>query len=383
MRILRAVTTIALCLSTSLAFAEPELKVISDKWDLGRVKQGESASKAFSIKNNGFDDLTINKIHTCCGYSVKEISSWKLAPGEKASVEVLCNALHKMPGLDKKYITILSNSASNPQLKIPVTAYIIEQDPELISVKKERRKAVLKGSARRGPIIPSLNSDEVNARMDRGLNVIMFDVREKSEYEHKYIPNSIRFARSKLSKGDKELKDLLRNISKHDTIVVFCGSGTRSSYVTSKLRGLGYRAYNLEGGIVDWENQGYELVTGPAPEPSEKGIPIDLEEAYEYYYLKFNKNTQWIDVRDREHYKRRHIRGAVNIPLYEIARNIGSIPKSKNLVLYCSGPGCESSSVAAGILIKNGFKQGLIRVFEGGLSEWKQAGLPADGGEES
>ena len=374
MKYVASIIAILLCASVVFAQTGPELKVVPKELDFGRVRQGESKTKVFSIRNVGFEDLIIDKMHTCCGYSVKDISSWQLAPGEKASLKVVCNASRKMVGADKKYITILSNDTSNPQLKIPTKALIIERDPNKPFVKKKRAAPVAVVSS-----IPHMDADEVNDRILKGHQVIMFDVREKSEYGHKYIPNSIRFARSKLADNEEELKDLIRNISKRTLIVVCCGSGTRSSYVTSKLRKLGYKAYNLDGGISAWSNKGYPIIMGPKLLPSEEGIAIDLEEVYEHYYKLFNKETQWVDVRPREAYKQGHIKGAVNVPLSEIERSVKSIPRSQNLVLYCDGFGCKSSSAAASILIKSGFKKGLVRVFPGGFSQWKEAGYPIEG----
>jgi len=365
--------TLLLCLCTGYVYADPELQLVSKEWDFGKVKQGELKSKIFFIKNQGFEELIIDKIHTCCGYSVNEVSSWHLAPGEKASIEAVCNATRKMPGIDKKFITILSNNTKNPQLKIPTKAFIVEQVGYYPRSKKQDKISTgqLSNAA-------SLSVDEVYERIERGLQVIMFDIREKSEYEHKYIPNSIRFARSKLGNGNQELNDLIRNINKRSIIIVYCASGTRSSYVTSKLRKLGYNAYNMQGGISAWADKGYPIIMGPKLLSSAEGIPIDLEEAYEYYYLLFNKNTQWIDVRGRAEYKRGHIKGAVNVPVSEIERGVGSIPRSQNLIIYCQEPGCGSASSAAGILIKNGFKKGLVRVFHGGFHEWKNAGYPTE-----
>jgi len=47
--------------------------------------------------------------------------------------------------------------------------------------------------------------------------------------------------------------------------------------------------------------------------------------------------------------------------------------------LYCDGFGCNSSSDTATILIKSGFKKGLVRVFLGGFSQWKETGYPIEG----
>ena len=46
-----------------------------------------------------------------------------------------------------------------------------------------------------------------------------------------------------------------------DKIVVYCRSGPMSAYAAGTLVGLGFtNVWNLEGGFVEWERQGYELI---------------------------------------------------------------------------------------------------------------------------
>ena len=51
-------------------------------------------------------------------------------------------------------------------------------------------------------------------------------------------------------------------------------------------------------------------------------------------------------------------------------------PADKAIVIYCSGGDCLSSLGLAKLLVDLGIKE--VRVFLGGWSEWKQAGLPED-----
>ncbi len=44
-------------------------------------------------------------------------------------------------------------------------------------------------------------------------------------------------------------------------VVVVCRSGNRSELATLMLRARGYEAYNLEGGMEDWERQGLPFST--------------------------------------------------------------------------------------------------------------------------
>ena len=361
MKRILVVASMVLVAISAFAGQGPDLKVLDKVWDFGRVLQGESKSKVFEIKNSGFEDLVIERIHTCCGYGVKDVSSWRLEPGEKSSIEIICSAQRKSLGKDKKYITILSNSVKTPQIKIPVTASVLKGRNALLPQKSPVKKPQIDSE-----VVPSMGAIEAYSKQERGHQLMILDVREKSEYIHKHIPNSIRFSRSELAKDEEALKNLFRNVYKGTPIVVHCGSGIRSSYVTSLLRQWGHKAFNMEGGIKSWGNYGLPISMGPEIESSKEPIPINLKEAYEHYYQLFNKNTVWIDARGKNQFIYGHIEGAINIPVSDITMSLDSIPKNKSIILYCQNIDCSASKEAAAILLENGYKQDRIRVFTGG-----------------
>lgn len=43
-----------------------------------------------------------------------------------------------------------------------------------------------------------------------------------------------------------------------------------------------------------------------------------------------------VDVRDVNAYKNEHIKGAVNIPIADLATSMDKIPKDKKIIVYCS-----------------------------------------------
>jgi len=50
---------------------------------------------------------------------------------------------------------------------------------------------------------------------------------------------------------------------KEATIYLFCRSGRRSGIATKFLRSAGYNeSYNITGGIIAWQNAGFEIVSG-------------------------------------------------------------------------------------------------------------------------
>lgn len=74
-----------------------------------------------------------------------------------------------------------------------------------------------------------------------------------------------------------------------------------------------------------------------------------------------------VDVRDEREYQKRHICGAVNIPMNQIRQT--DFDKNKIIVLYCEHGG--NSMIAARELARRGFQVrtvvGGMRAYSGGL----------------
>ena len=76
------------------------------------------------------------------------------------------------------------------------------------------------------------------------------------------------------------------------------------------------------------------------------------------------------------YFEKEHLPGALNLPLQEldaIARE-RLADREQQLVVYCSGPTCQNSHVAAARLQQLGYRN--VRVYAGGKQAWRDAGLP-------
>lgn len=62
------------------------------------------------------------------------------------------------------------------------------------------------------------------------------------------------------------------------------------------------------------------------------------------------------------------------VPLDRVGREASTLPKDADVVVYCSGTDCPQSKTAGEKLATLGFTN--VRVFEGGLEAWKEAGRP-------
>ncbi len=73
-----------------------------------------------------------------------------------------------------------------------------------------------------------------------------------------------------------------------------------------------------------------------------------------------------LDVRTVDEFNELHLEGARNIPLNELGRSLGSLPKDKPIVVYCAVG--SRSAAAAGLLAKSGYD---VRNL-GAMENWKR-----------
>lgn len=85
-----------------------------------------------------------------------------------------------------------------------------------------------------------------------------------------------------------------------------------------------------------------------------------------------------VDAREAAQFTEGHLPGALSLPLGEFDAQLetfrAQVAVGETLVLYCSGYGCPDSFDLGVLLMAAGYHD--VRVFEGGLPEWRDAGLP-------
>jgi rhodanese-related sulfurtransferase/DNA-binding transcriptional ArsR family regulator len=84
-----------------------------------------------------------------------------------------------------------------------------------------------------------------------------------------------------------------------------------------------------------------------------------------------------LDVRPLEEYQAGHLPGALSIPLDELERRLGELPRDREVVAYCRGPYCLLAVEAAALLREHGFAA--MRL-DAGVQEWRAQGFALETG---
>lgn len=101
--------------------------------------------------------------------------------------------------------------------------------------------------------IKSMSAEELKKLNDSGEKFVLVDVREQNEWDEAHIPFAQFLPLSQLETRFQELSD------KNARLVLQCRSGKRSMNAALFLEEQGYtNLTNLEGGILDWAENGYE-----------------------------------------------------------------------------------------------------------------------------
>ena len=80
-----------------------------------------------------------------------------------------------------------------------------------------------------------------------------------------------------------------------------------------------------------------------------------------------------LDVRPEDEFANGHLPGAINVPLSQLRKRLAEFAPGQEIVAYCRGPWCVLAFEAVALLRQEGLKASRL---DGGLPEWKIAGLP-------
>jgi rhodanese-related sulfurtransferase len=88
-------------------------------------------------------------------------------------------------------------------------------------------------------------------------NFIILDVRTPQEYQQSHIKNAVN-----IDYNSENFENLLNELDKNKTVLVYCQSGNRSSIAANVMINIGFSdIYNMLGGISAWISAGYPVIS--------------------------------------------------------------------------------------------------------------------------
>lgn len=97
---------------------------------------------------------------------------------------------------------------------------------------------------------PEVDAHEASKLHEQG--VLLIDVREPEEWRAGRVAQALHIPLG-------ELGARLDEVPRDEMLIICCRSGARSAYATDALRGAGYEATNLAGGLLAWHAAGLPL----------------------------------------------------------------------------------------------------------------------------
>jgi len=114
-----------------------------------------------------------------------------------------------------------------------------------------------KESSTAQPIAKNIAVADFKAALEAaGPNFQLVDVRTPGEWADGTLQNA-----QKINWNDQAFDKNIQALNKTQAVYVYCRSGARSGRAMARMQSLGFtEVYNLNGGIMAWQNAGYEVV---------------------------------------------------------------------------------------------------------------------------
>jgi rhodanese-related sulfurtransferase len=99
------------------------------------------------------------------------------------------------------------------------------------------------------PKVEVLDKPQYKRMVSKGYTII--DVRTSEEFEEGHIAGALN-----INVKSEEFIAEIENLTKSDTLLVYCRSGRRSLYAAQIMVSFGFiKIYDLEGGFLNWESE--------------------------------------------------------------------------------------------------------------------------------
>ncbi|HEY5973355.1 MAG TPA: rhodanese-like domain-containing protein, partial [Geobacteraceae bacterium] len=164
---------------------------------------------------------------------------------------------------------------------------------------------------------------------------VLLDLRPAAAVLEGHIPGAVGVPATTLASQQK-----LFPTERRVPMVFYSDRDEDARRAVQQLRTWGYRSVAIyPGGLAAWQTRGGEVETGPARSVINYGGRIeigDVKPAEFKLALQSTVSVIFVDVRTAGEFAKGHLDRALNIPLEELPKRFGELPKNKILIISCS-----------------------------------------------
>lgn len=159
---------------------------------------------------------------------------------------------------------------------------------------------------------------------------LIIDTRSQQEFSEKHIENSINIPLLEIFEGKNQ--ELL---SKEKTLILVESQETLDGKkVASNLKEKGYKINYLKGGLHNYTEIGYTVISFGDPTSAQDRAKVSLMNLNDLGQRLLNgERFVYLDVRPAFEFQKDHFQNATNIPLEKLEKNKKDVPSGKILII--------------------------------------------------
>ena len=177
--------------------------------------------------------------------------------------------------------------------------------------------------------LPTMTADVIRQKIYNGDAVVFLDTRDKESFDAEHIPHSLLMSPGTLSAFTPD--------ENQTVVIVYSAADTQTiDAIQNIMKQKSFPSYMLKGGFEEWKRSGNQVLSRGNPNSFLDQSKVTYVTPSEALAL-INDNTTRtyiLDTQTEQDFQRKHIKGAINIPLDQLERRSKEIPAARTIIVY-------------------------------------------------
>jgi rhodanese-related sulfurtransferase len=195
--------------------------------------------------------------------------------------------------------------------------------------KKEQTQNAILAIVDKKEGVPLIAPDVLMKKIQNGDRLVLIDVRPAESFQAEHLPHS-------LSAPIGSLVNFSPN--KDETVIIIFSESDPAIFETAKniMSQKSFAYFFLKGGFESWKTGSAPIISAGDPNSFIDQSKVTLIKTEEYKKLagQNDRSVFVLDVQTEDNFKKKHIKGAVNIPLNNLEKRVGEIPAGQQIIVY-------------------------------------------------